>query len=135
MAHEMKGWVHVRVKCPDCGESIYTSWPPEDRSDHLVKHGTCSTFRLGRKEALLQQLANAVEQEEREKLKRGPGVRPLERSPYRRGPQMRANPEGGGDGEEGKPKGPKDRWKLYYGRRGPGPGKDELGRDRGDEEE
>ncbi len=100
MAHEMKDWVHEKVKCPEGGEWIYTSWPPEDRSDHLVKHGTCSTFRLGRKEALCQQLAHAVAEEEREKSKRDPGVRPLERSPYRKGPQMRANPERREEGEE-----------------------------------
>lgn len=89
MAHEMKDWIQVRVNCPDCGEVVCMGWGPGDHSEHLVEHGSCRPFRLGRKAALCQQLANAYAEEEREKLKRKPVIRQPGRRNTRQNPLRR----------------------------------------------
>ncbi len=87
MGDQRGDWIHVRVKCPNCGASVYVSWPPDDRGDHLVKHGKCRTFRIGRKEALQQQFANAVLKEQREKRERAGEIGIAERSVHMRSPR------------------------------------------------
>lgn len=66
-----KGWVEVRVECPDCGEWIYMSWPPGDEGCKLVSHGRCGVFRVERTEAVLKQVKHEVEEQA---VKSGPGV-------------------------------------------------------------
>lgn len=103
MAHEMKDWLHVRVKCPTCRTWVYTSWPPGNDSDHLVSHEKCPVFRIGKKEALRKQLAHAYDEEAREKLKRKPGIPEEGRRSTRQNPRRRKpvyEPERKEKGEE-----------------------------------
>lgn len=100
MADEMKDWIHVRVACRTCKAWVYVSWPPDDRGLKFVKHGNCPVFTIGRKEALLEQLRNAVEQEMVESGPGLPGIRQPGRYVHMRSPRVRKIRDNGDPGDE-----------------------------------